>query len=249
MSSLPAIVRLSIERPTCLRDQPYVERLRLGHSTAAVPAGEHGGSELDVAFHAGVVDALLDACSSRRFLGDHRFGGDQQSRDRGRALQGGANNLGRIDNALAHEIAEFAGLSVEAIGISVLVQDLADHDRAILARIDYNLARRPAQCLPHDLDTVPLVLVRASVFSSALVARSSATPPPGKMPSSTAARVACTASSTRSLRSLDFDLGRAADADYRDAAGKLGEPLLQLLEIVVGSGLRDLRLELVDARC
>src|SRR5947207_2839874 len=33
-------------------------------------------------------------------------------------------------------------------------------------------------------------------------ARSRATPPPGTMPSSTAARVACIASSTRSLRSL-----------------------------------------------
>src|SRR5215831_9869830 len=33
-------------------------------------------------------------------------------------------------------------------------------------------------------------------------ARKSATPPPGKMPSSTAARVACMASSTRSFRSL-----------------------------------------------
>ena len=39
-------------------------------------------------------------------------------------------------------------------------------------------------------------------LSSALIARSSATPPPGTTPSSTAARVACIASSTRSLRSL-----------------------------------------------
>src|SRR6202046_5266251 len=39
-------------------------------------------------------------------------------------------------------------------------------------------------------------------FLSASVARSSATPPPGSTPSSTAARVACIASSTRSLRSF-----------------------------------------------
>ena len=39
-----------------------------------------------------------------------------------------------------------------------------------------------------------------------------------------------------------FDLSRAAHADYRDAAGKLGEPLLQFLAIVVGAGLRKLRL-------
>ena len=34
------------------------------------------------------------------------------------------------------------------------------------------------------------------------MARASGTPPPGTMPSSTAARVACSASSTRSLRSF-----------------------------------------------
>ncbi len=39
-------------------------------------------------------------------------------------------------------------------------------------------------------------------FLSTSVARSSATPPPGRIPSSTAARVACIASSTRSLRSF-----------------------------------------------
>ena len=67
------------------------------------------------------------------------------------------------------------------------------------------------------------------------------------MPSSTAARVALSASSTRSLLLLDFDLGRAADADHRDAAGELGQTLLQLLAVVVGGGLLDLRLDLADA--
>ena len=38
----------------------------------------------------------------------------------------------------------------------------------------------------------------------------------------------------------DLDLGRAADADHRHAAGELGEPLLQLLLVVVGGGLLDL---------
>ena len=46
---------------------------------------------------------------------------------------------------------------------------------------------------------------------------------------------------------LDLDLGRAADADHRDAAGELGQTLLQLLLVVVRGGLLDLRLDLVDA--
>ena len=45
---------------------------------------------------------------------------------------------------------------------------------------------------------------------------------------------------------LDLDLGRAADADHRDAAGELGQPLLQLLLVVVGRRLLDLRLDLGD---
>ena len=46
---------------------------------------------------------------------------------------------------------------------------------------------------------------------------------------------------------LDFDFGRAADADHRDAARELGETLLELLTVVVRGGLLDLGLDL--ARC
>src|SRR5437763_14964582 len=48
------------------------------------------------------------------------------------------------------------------------------------------------------------------------------------------------------LALLDFDFGGAADADHRDAAGELGQTLLQLLTVVVRGGLIDLRLDLVD---
>ena len=47
---------------------------------------------------------------------------------------------------------------------------------------------------------------------------------------------------------LHLDLGRAADPDHRDAAGELGQTLLQLLAVVVRGGLLDLRLDLLDAR-
>src|SRR5271168_170382 len=85
-------------------------------------------------------------------------------------------------------------------------------------------------------------------FSIAFPARNSATPPPGRMPSSTAARVACIASSTRSFALFHFSLGRTADADYRDSAGELGQPFLQFLLVVVGGGLLNLRLDLSNAR-
>src|SRR5213595_1167609 len=48
------------------------------------------------------------------------------------------------------------------------------------------------------------------------------------------------------LALLDLNLGRAADADHRDAARELGQTLLQLLTVVVRGGFLDLRLDLVD---
>ena len=50
------------------------------------------------------------------------------------------------------------------------------------------------------------------------------------------------------LALLHLGLGGAADADHCNAAREFGQPLLQLLTIVVGGGLLDLRLDLVDAR-
>ena len=49
------------------------------------------------------------------------------------------------------------------------------------------------------------------------------------------------------LALLHLDFGGAADLDHRNAAGELGKPLLQLLAVIVGGGLLDLRLDLVDA--
>ena len=45
---------------------------------------------------------------------------------------------------------------------------------------------------------------------------------------------------------LHLGLGRGADVDHRHAAGELGQPLLQLLPVVVAGGLLDRGLDLVD---
>ena len=46
---------------------------------------------------------------------------------------------------------------------------------------------------------------------------------------------------------LHLGLGGRADLDDGDAADQLREPLLQLLAVVVGGGLLDLRADLLDA--
>ena len=63
----------------------------------------------------------------------------------------------------------------------------------------------------------------------------SVTPPPGTMPSSTAARVAEQSVLEAVLLLFQLGLGGRADLDDRDAAGQLGQPLLQLLAVVVTS--------------
>ena len=86
-------------------------------------------------------------------------------------------------------------------GFAVLA-DLLDHDGAFGAGVDHDLAHRLfagalARCRRRSARRLP-----ASASASALDARSRATPPPGTMPSSTAARVACRASSTRAFFSF-----------------------------------------------
>src|SRR5690606_35648329 len=61
-----------------------------------------------------------------RLLGDHGLGRDQQGGDGGRILQGRAHDLGGVDDALLEHVAVFAALGVEAEGVVVLLQDLAD---------------------------------------------------------------------------------------------------------------------------
>jgi len=46
---------------------------------------------------------------------------------------------------------------------------------------------------------------------------------------------------------LHLDLGGRADVDDGDAAGELGQALLELLAVVVGGGVLDLLLDLADA--
>ena len=46
---------------------------------------------------------------------------------------------------------------------------------------------------------------------------------------------------------LELDLGGGADLEHGNATGQLGEALLELLAVVVGVGVLDLGLDLVDA--
>src|SRR5262249_13590385 len=83
-------------------------------------------------------------------------------------------------------------------------------------------------------------------FSKALPARSRATPPPGRMPSSTAARVACMASSTRSLRSFTSTSVAPPTRITATPPASFASPSCSFSRSVVGGDFLDLRLDFVD---
>src|ERR1700730_13396746 len=205
------------------------------------------GSEIHEAYAAARGHAAAAAGVLLRQFGHHGFGGDQKSRNRGCVLDRRTNHLGRVDDALLDEVAIFAGLRVKAPIVGLVLEDLADDDGAVLACVDRDLARRPGQCLAHDLDAGLLVVVLGAQALELLG---------GAQQGDAAARDDAffhgrTGRMHRVINAilalLDFDFGGAADADHRDAAGELGQTLLQLLTVVVRGGFLDLRLDLRDA--
>ena len=97
-----------------------------------------------------------------------------------------------------------------------------------------------------QVEALPLVF-GGSYLSIALIACTSEAPPPGIMPSCTAARVADQRILDAMLFLLELRFGGRADLDDGDAAGELCEALLELLAIEVRVGLFDLLLE--SSRC
>src|SRR6516164_1423502 len=198
---------------------------------------------LDSEVHAAHAAARRHASRRRLLLwklGHHGFRGDQKSGNGGRILDRYADHLGRVDDPLGDQIGVFAGLRIEAVGVLILLDDLADDDGAVLARIDHDLAGRRRQSLAHDLDAGLLVVVLGADGPEVLGSTQQR---------NAAARQdtfldGCTGRVHRVINAilalLDLDLGGAADADHRTAARELGQTLLQLLTVVVRSGLLDL---------
>src|SRR5437879_8522621 len=148
-----------------------------------------------------------------RHFGHHGFGGDQKRRNRGRVLDRHANHLGRVDDALGDQVAVLAGLRVEAVGVLILLKDLADDHGTVFTGVDRDLAGRRGQRLAHDLDAGLLVVVLgadalerlggtqqgdAAARNDAFLARRA-----GRMHRVINAMLAL----------LQLDLGRASDAD------------------------------------
>src|SRR4029434_8637285 len=128
----------------------------------------------------------------------------------------------------------------------VLFQDLADDNRAVFSRVDRDLTRWPGNRLLDDFNAGSLIIVSAFELLQSLDGpqqRNSAAWEDAFLDRGTGCmhRVFDAV-----LALLHFDLGRATDAEHGDSPGELGQPLLQLLAVVVRGCFLDLRLDLAE---
>src|SRR5437899_8502176 len=110
------------------------------------------GSEFHVAAMVVVVMARQRWRRRRRQLGNHGLSSDEQAGDRDRVLQRGAHHFGWIDDTLGDQVAVLASLGIIAPVVLLLLQNLADHHRAVGTGVSCYLARWPADCLPDDVN-------------------------------------------------------------------------------------------------
>src|SRR6516165_2317962 len=178
---------------------------------------------------------------------DHGLGRHQQAGDRRCVLQRGAHDLGGIDDAAVDQVHVVLGLRVEAEGLGLVLHDLADHDRALDAGVFGDLPRRRFQRLEHDIDAGLYVGIAVGDLADGLLGAQERDAAARHDPFLDRGAGGVERVLDPVLLLLDLDLGGAANADHRHAARELGQPLLQLLAVIVGRGLLDLRLDLADA--
>src|ERR1019366_3535210 len=144
-----------------------------------------------------------------------------------------------VKNAGFHQVLELIGLCVVAEVVLLRVTDAAQNNGAFFAGVADDLAERLFESAAHDVAADLLV-----TFQLQRVDRRDAAHQ-GHTAAGDNAFLDRSAGSVHGVFHagflfLHFSLGRSADLDDRNAAHQLGQPLLQLLAVVVPGGLVDL---------
>src|SRR3954454_20434958 len=178
-------------------------------------------------------------------LGDDGLRREDVLRDRGGVLQRRARDHGRVDDALGDEVDDLAARRVQALALLRLA-NVVDDDRALEARVVRDLAERLLERAEDDAGAGALViLVGVGVDGARRAQERDAATGHDALLERRAGRLQGVLDAVLLL--LHLRLGGRADLHDGDAAGELGEALLELLAIEVGVGVLDLRLDLVDA--
>src|SRR6266540_843418 len=154
-----------------------------------------------------------------RLVHDQGLGREQQRGDGGGVLHRGARDLGGVDDPRLYQVDVLAGGRIEAVVLGDLA-DLVDGDGRLVAA-EVELADGLLRAQQRDPAAGDDALLDGG--------------PGGRQGVLDAV-----------LLLLELDLGGRADADDRDAAGQLGQALLELLAVPIGVGPLDLLLDLVD---
>src|SRR5690242_19585530 len=181
-----------------------------------------------------------------RGLGDDRLGGEDVLRDRRGVLQRGARDHRRVDDALADEVDDLAGGRVQALALLGLA-DVVHDDRALEAGVLGDLTEGLLERAEDDAGAGALVvvLVRVGLDRVGGAQERDAAAGHDALLERRAGRLEGVLDTVLLL--LHLRLGGRADLHDGDAAGELGEALLELLAIEVRVGVLDLALDLVDA--
>src|SRR5580692_11048156 len=181
-----------------------------------------------------------------RLLRDDCLSGEEQARDGRRVLQSRTGDLRRVDDAGLEHVDVLAGGRVQALAWRQGL-DLLHHNAALETRVHSDLLQRLLQGAAHDRRTGRLVgnqLELVEGGAGRLQQRDAAAGHDTLLDRGlgVAHRVLDAV-----LALLELDLGRRAGLDDGHAAGQLGQPLLQLLAVVVRVGVVDLGPDLVNA--
>ena len=147
-----------------------------------------------------------------------------------------ANDLGRVDDAGVEHVAVFVVQGIVSVRLVLVLLDVFDDDGAVKAGILGDGPQRHLQHLGDDLDADVLVASQASA-SRGLDASQQRDAAAGHNPFfNRGPRGARRASSMQVFALLHLGFGGGPDVDLGDAAGQLGQPLLQLFAIVFAVG-------------
>ena len=94
-------------------------------------------------------------------VGHQSFGGEHQAGDRRGVLQSETGDLGWIDYAGLDQVAELAGIGVEAEVVVLGFADAADDHGAFVAGVESDLAHGLFESALHDVDADGLVILGA----------------------------------------------------------------------------------------
>src|SRR2546423_3221335 len=153
------------ERESSIRDlakSRVMKKARRGRPGLLLLSSEWRDLEVHAphASHAAAASRRHTAgCVLLRQFGDHGFGSDQERRNRRCVLDCNADDLRRVDDALRNQVDVFTGLGIKAVSVLILLEDLADNDGTVLARIDRDLAGRHRERLTYDIDAGLLVVI------------------------------------------------------------------------------------------